>query len=288
MSGAGDSGPAFSVGCYNVLCSTYAVKWGEREGVGHDGASNWPARWPVLRDIIARANWDVVCLQEVESTDAPDIAAGLEDTYVTRYFKHAKRPPDGVLIAVKRAAFKDLVFTERQFNGVAFGRVDMVHEPCSSTVCVVTCHARGGNEEQLGALAAFADEGGGADVTVVAGDFNEDFCAEDRRSARCPLPETAAGAYETLLREGALPQLSRPPHKQAEDQKSGKGKVDWIFVRGRAPRCSVALFRDEASHAAVLESHQPCAATGQWPSDHGAEALSVRVVPAVPAAPADL
>ena len=46
----------------------------------------------------------------------------------------------------------------------------------------------------------------------------------------CPLP----GRWETLLREeenSDLPKFSRPPHKQAEDQKSGKGKVDWIFVR---------------------------------------------------------
>lgn len=29
------------------------------------------------------------------------------------------------------------------------------------------------------------------------------------------------------------------------------------------------LFVDEASRRAIIESHKDCAATGQWPSDHG-------------------
>merc|ERR1712167_455783 len=121
-------GAAFSVGSYNVLCSTYAVKWCEREGVGPDGASNWSARWPAMRDIIARARWDLVCLQEVEHTDVEEIAGGLGDAYRTQYFKHVKRPPDGLLIAVRREAFEDAhVFGQMQYNGVAFGRVDLIH-----------------------------------------------------------------------------------------------------------------------------------------------------------------
>lgn len=270
---------AFSIGCYNVLCSTYAVKWNEREGVDNEGNSNWATRWPIMKDIITRAHWGVVCLQEVEHTDAQEIAVGLGGTYMTHYFKHTKRPPDGLLIAVDTSVFENPVFVETQFNGVAFGRVDMVYKSCSSKVRVLTCHARGGNAEQLAALASFAEETNDADVTVVTGDFNEDFSIEGCDKVRCPLPNSSASCYSTLLREDIAQKFSRPPHKQAEDQKSGKGKVDWIFVRASESRCDVALFRDEASHSAMMESHKPCEATGQWPSDHGCEAFSVRITP---------
>lgn len=162
-------------------------------------------------------------------------------------------------------------------GAVAFGRVDLTHLATGRRIRVITAHCRGGRQPQLEALAAFGDEGEGSDVTVIAGDFNEDFHSEDRAVVRCPFPETL-GEYRTLLR-GELPALSRPPHKQAEDQSSGKGKVDYIFVRGARGRCCVELFRDEASSAAILSSHAACVETGQWPSDHGAEALSFRMGP---------
>lgn len=266
---------SFSVGCYNVLCPTYAVKWGEREGMGPDRANNWSSRWPVMQDIIQRANWDICCLQEVEVADMNDILTGFGDQYSSYYFKHAKRPPDGVLIAVRRDAFECVGATEIQWRGsVAFGRVDLRHRSSGVSVRVVTAHMRGGNAQQLADLAAFADEGCSADVTVVTGDFNEDFGAGHGAFA-CPLPDSKLGCWSTLQRQDGLPEVSRPPHKQGPDQKSGKGKIDWIFVRGSAPWTALNLFRDPASYAAILESHAACAATGEWPSDHGCEALSV-------------
>ncbi|CAK0829913.1 unnamed protein product, partial [Prorocentrum cordatum] len=58
------------------------------------------------------------------------------------------RPPDGLLIAVKDEAFSNITFMETQFNGAAFGRVDMLHKATCRSVRVVNCHARGGNAEQ--------------------------------------------------------------------------------------------------------------------------------------------
>eukprot|EP00931_Biecheleriopsis_adriatica_P006095 TRINITY_DN107551_c0_g1_i1.p1 TRINITY_DN107551_c0_g1~~TRINITY_DN107551_c0_g1_i1.p1 ORF type:complete len:344 (-),score=68.39 TRINITY_DN107551_c0_g1_i1:36-1013(-) len=272
-----DSAPSsFRVGCYNVLCSTYAVKWKEQQGVGPDGLSNWPSRWPAMRDIIKRAEFDVLCLQEVEHTDVEAIVADLGGSYQTHYFKHRVRPPDGVLIAVRADAFEATpAWREKDDSGVAFAGVDIVHRSSGARVCVVTGHMRGKKPQQLKAFSEFADESSNADVTVITADFNEDFSSTG--TLQCPFAESARGCYATLLREEGLPALSRPPNKQAEDQKSGKGKVDWIFVRGHAPDVHVEVFRDEASRRAILESHAPCEATGDWPSDHGCEALSVRV-----------
>lgn len=269
----------FTVGCYNVLCSTYAVKWGEREGVSPDGSSNWAKRWPSMCEILRAAGFGVVCLQEVEHTDVDRIIADLGTEYACRYFKHEKRPPDGLLIALRRDTFEEPAFTEAQFNGVCFGRADVLHRSSQRSVGVVTCHCRGGNAEQLRQLAAFAAAPPEVDVVVVAGDFNEDFqLAPDSTgpSVRCPLNLDPCLGYSTLLRGSGEPTFSRPPHKQAEDQSSGKGKVDWIFVWGKES-CGVRLSRDAQSREAILASHGICEATGQWPSDHGAEALMVSV-----------
>jgi len=248
------------------------VKWKEQQGVGADGLTNWSARWPAMRDILRQAQFDVICMQEVEHTDVDQITSDLGSDYNAHYFKHTKRPPDGVLIAVRSGVFDPSPsWAERDNNGVTFGGVDLVHCKSGAKVRVITGHMRGGRAEQLKAFSDFADEGK-AEVTVITADFNEDFRSGGDGGVRCPFPENPDGRYVTLTRDEGLPQLSRPPNKQAEDQSSGKGKIDWIFVRGR-----VELFRDEASRRAILDSHGPCAATGDWPSDHGCEALCIHI-----------
>jgi len=268
-----------SVGCFNLLSPTYAVKWDEREGKGPDGSSNWAQRWPLLCNFILRAHWDLVCLQEVEAAEQERIQADLGSGYQSFYFKHEKRPPDGLMIAVRTDVWENAASQEIQHGGVAFGLVDVTHIMTGMRVRIVTAHCRGGREEQLQALADFADaEGKEPDVTVITGDFNEDFTEADGK-VRCPFPERRAGSFTTLAREPGLPQVSRPPHKQLPDQKSGKGKIDWIWVRGHRGRCDVELFRDSASRLAILSSHSESAVTGQWPSDHGCEGLSFHMYP---------
>jgi len=259
------------------------VKWKELEGVGPDGLTNWSLRWPVMCQLLRQAQFDLLCMQEVEHTDAEDISAGLGADYVTFYFKHKARPPDGLMIAVRSAAFApEPIPAQLEHNGVAFGRVDVTHRASGQRVRILTIHARGGRTEQLEALAQFADDDGcDVDVTIIAGDFNEDFGAQSgyKEEAHCPFPEGRRGRYVTIARERDLPQVSRPPAKQAPEQKSGKGKIDYIWVRGGDSACPTILFRDEASRRAILESHAVCEATGHWPSDHGVEALSLRLLP---------
>jgi len=230
-----------------------------------------------MRDVMQKAQFDVVTLQEVEHTDVDEINAGLGTGYVSHYFKHAKRPPDGVLISLRKDACQAVSHGEVQWNNsVAFGRVDFVHKSSGRKVRVVTAHMRGGKKEQLKELVDFADDGNEADVTVITADFNEDF-GLSKGEFSCPFPDGPLGSWTTLQRDSSLPAVSRPPHKQGPDQKSGKGKIDWIFVRGKAGSCDISLFHDQASRTAMLESHAPCAATGQWASDHGCEALSIRI-----------
>ena len=47
--------------------------------------------------------------------------------------------------------------------------------------------------------------------------------------------------------------------------------MDYIFAAGPG----LSLERDEASMRALVLSHQKCDETGEWPSDHGMEAMTV-------------
>ena len=40
---------------------------------------------------------------------------------------------------------------------------------------------------------------------------------------------------------------------------------------------TLQLFHDEATLAAIKRSHRPCEETGEWPSDHGVEAVALFV-----------
>ncbi|CAE7216648.1 Calm4 [Symbiodinium microadriaticum] len=265
--------PTFSICTYNLLCPTYAVKWKEQQGMAADGSSNWPVRWPVMRDILQRGQFDVLCLQEVENTELDSIVADLGSRYRAKYFKHSRRPPDGLLIAVKSSAFKaspEWILGEHQ-------GVDLEH-PCGAKIRVVTGHMKGGRPAQLQAFAEFASAESSADVEILTADFNEDFAEQGRSEGvvRCPFGHEER-PYSTLPRALELPQLSRPPNKQDEGQSSGKGKVDYIWVRERTKEFRTDMVCDPLSRRAIIESHRNCDATGEWPSDHGCEAFSVQL-----------
>eukprot|EP00435_Cladocopium_sp_Y103_P045112 s2248_g12.t2 len=269
------STPTLSVGSYNVLCTTYALKWKEQQGMDANGNSNWALRWPVMRDILKQASFDVLCLQEVEKTDVDSIVADLGPEYKSHYFKHPEkgRPPDGLLIAVKSSVCASAPFwSERDFKGkVIFGGVDFQH-PCGARIRVITGHMRGRNQEQLDAFGAFGAEGT-AQIEVITADFNEDFQERSAGTVPCPFDSK----HVTLRRAPDLPQVSRPGNKQA--QTPGQGlKIDYIWVRERTKDFQTELFFDEASRRAIIDSHKDCEATGEWPSDHGCEALSIRLL----------
>ncbi|CAK9114733.1 unnamed protein product [Durusdinium trenchii] len=272
-----ETAPSFTVGSYNVLCTTYALKWKELQGMDANGNSNWSLRWPVMRDILRRAQLDVICLQEVEKTDVERIVADLGPEYTSHYFKHPEegRPPDGLLIAVKTSCTcASPSWSQCDFKGkVIFGGVNFQLAKSGARVRVVNGHMRGGNQKQLDAFAAFGAEGD-AQIEVITADFNEDFEERSEGAVFCPFK----GQYVTLRRSPDLPQVSRPGNKQA--QTPGQGlKIDYIWVRERSQDYEAQLSFDDASRRAILESHKNCEATGQWPSDHGCEALNIRVLP---------
>ena len=53
-------------------------------------------------------------------------------------------------------------------------------------------------------------------------------------------------------------------------------EAEVALIRGRLlEQLAVHLERDAESRQAILHSHAACQETGEWPSDHGLEALSL-------------
>ena len=105
---------------------------------------------------------------------------------------------------------------------------------------------------------------------MICGDFNEEL----------PAAAFEGMGFRTLARDtaGGEPPVSRPAHKQQPSQNSsGKGKVDFILVAGE----HAVIQRDDKSRAALLTSHCSCEETGEWPSDHGMEALTINLLKSV-------
>ena len=270
-------------GQYNLLCPAYGVKWSEREackdwgGKDDHGGSNWDVRWPALRRIIASAPWDVLALEELQTGDTrDDVVTALGDIGMRLiWFDHPGRE-DALGIAYKTATLSPIGQASRPFPAedpkATTGRVDLQHSPSGQVVRVLVTHQRGGVAAQLDDLFDFASADAPAGcVTLVCGDFNEDFGEAALR---------IRPGYRTLPRGGDEPVVSRPVHKQGAENSSGKGKIDYIFVKAPEPSSSLppdalTLERDAESRQAILHSHAACQETGEWPSDHGLEALSL-------------
>jgi hypothetical protein len=278
------------VGQYNLLCPTYGVKHGEREACAawtsktEHGASNWPQRWPALQRVLQRgAPWGLLLLEELEDATRADVTDTLNALGLALvWFDHPGRA-DALGIAYDETAFRPVATASRPYPPdhpkVVSGRVDLTHTPSGQAVRVVVTHQRGGRAAQLEDLFAFAaadthDASGGENksesseslVTIVGGDFNEDF---GERAVKGVRP-----GFTTLPRSGEELAVSRPPHKLEGAERSGKGLIDYIFVSHSGPG-TLALERDDTSRLAMDMSHAACDETGQWPSDHGIEALTL-------------
>jgi len=269
----------FRIGQFNLLCPTYGVKWGEREACvdwrskEEHGGSNWEQRWPALLRILTAASCDVIALQELEDSMRSSLEDGLRSIGLTlAWFPHPGRA-DAVGIAFKtddfsieNTACKDFPLDDPKATS---GLVDLRHQPTGVSIRCVSTHQRGGNAVQLADTFEFACAGTPcSSLVLVCGDFNEDFG-----------PSIEPFGFRTLDRGEDEPVVSRPEHKQCPENKSGQGKIDYIFVKGGdEEREPVFLERDECSAETIKMSHAACVETGEWPSDHGMEALQIVVV----------
>ena len=307
----------FRIGQFNVLCPSYGVKWGEREAcadwktkeehgamllcsvvlrsvvpcsvvpcsvvpcsvvpcsvVPCSGGSNWSARWPAILRILAASACDVLTLQEVEESVRTELEQGLDSIGLSLvWFAHPGRV-DAVAIAFRTDQFTLEACASRDFPRedpkATTGRVDLRHNSSGIHIRCLSTHQRGGNTTQLEDTFQFAYEDAPAKaVILVCGDFNEDFG-----------PKFEPFEFQTLDRDPAAgePIVSLSYCGLADlgaENSSGKGKIDYIFVKGNEQK--IGLERSEGSRVAIEMSHAACPETGEWPSDHGMEALQVVV-----------
>ena len=268
------------VGTYNLLCPTYGVKWGEREACldwrsKHEhGLSNWELRWPALLRVIQAAPWDLLALEELEDGTRADVEAACDGLGLRLvWFPHPGRC-DALGLAYNPQALRAEESASRGYPTGApratSGRVDFRHLQTGRVVRAAVTHQRGGVAEQWNDLVDFVGDAAEEATCIICGDMNEDFgsVASGAKGSDFVSLDRDAAAGESLV--------SRPPHKMTSDQSSGKGKIDYVLVR--PPKGGAVVFeRDEASRRAMALAHGPCDETGQWPSDHDIEAVSLTV-----------
>jgi endonuclease/exonuclease/phosphatase family metal-dependent hydrolase len=251
----------FTVGTWNLLHPRYAEKYREREGIGKDGKSNWPARAPHIANMLARSNLDVYLLQEVDEEQlAGLVSSGGLSGWDVHHCTHPNREArDGVAVLLRRQSFcvvaKEMVpfeAKEKERRGQHYMCAAVtfaVHTETKLRIAVASVHfySKKSVDPQATLLEFFKQRSADYDAVVWGGDCNNVF-----RQA------PAGYVWEEASQH-------RPTRRA-----SGK-KIDWIFVTLGAPsvqRCAAAELLPDASRLVVPE-------TGFAPSDHFAEAVAV-------------
>eukprot|EP01062_Namystynia_karyoxenos_P024911 TRINITY_DN19750_c0_g1_i1.p1 TRINITY_DN19750_c0_g1~~TRINITY_DN19750_c0_g1_i1.p1 ORF type:complete len:305 (+),score=65.67 TRINITY_DN19750_c0_g1_i1:133-915(+) len=227
---------------FNLLCPAYGVKWGELEACVDASAPperrqcNWAARWPALRRLLSMAQWDVLCMQELQEATLPSVRSATDELGMElRVWNHPGRE-DALGVAFRRSSLSCERESVAVHGPAATGVLDLTHKVSARRVRVVCTHQKGGVAEQMAALLEAAEstpEGAEApDLTLLAGDFNEDFGAGGGLSTSAP----ARAGYKTLP-------LARPAARgrstgSGREGARGPGRSPWSAIRSPSPACS--------------------------------------------------
>lgn len=258
------SRPSFRIGAYNLLAPYYAEKYKQKEGILENGTENWSVRWPALAQVLSGCPWDILCLVELAKAKYSTAKKNVEDLCLTFaaplsmcYFEHPLRK-DALAILYAGERFDLLRRDTLEFNGAATALVDLKERHTGFTLRVMAVHQWHPMDKRhtghMNAILNFAQ--GHVDCTVLAGDFNEDA----RKSENA--------AQQDLVRSFKSVDRQAYPHLPKESTPNlGQDKLDWIWVKGADPE-----YDDFCQHV-IAASHRPCLETGNWPSDHGMEAV---------------
>jgi hypothetical protein len=261
------AGPTeLTVGTWNLLHPTYAVKYREVEGIYGRTKSNWPDRAPEIGDRLLKGGLDVYLLQEVGQAQLDDLQPYVSQLYELRFAAHPGRgAKDGVAVLVRKARLQieedhtlEILAKEKDLKGQHYMSAMLVTARDVATgarVLAVSAHfyAKKAVDPRGTLLAELARRFAGdnpPELVVWGGDCNEVYRAPFFGGAFC----TADGRCPTRFR--------------------GTKKIDWIFVGGAALS---GVVRSEATQKFVKASSEAILATGQPPSDHLAEAVSIRM-----------
>ena len=160
----------------------------------------------------------------------------------------------------------DLLGTDSfEHNGMVTGLADLMEKGTGISVRVVVLHgfhprnakSHAGHLEGILKFARGRNVGDNMHCTVLAGDFNE-----DPRQSLQPAAQALVRDFVTASREDH-PEL---PIKSTTNPNI-EHKLDWVWVEG------AQVEYDDRCKRAIISSHTACPETGQWPSDHGLEAV---------------
>lgn len=239
---------------YNILAPELAVKWKVPAGLAANGQDNWPVREGQLHANIRALVADITCLQEISADSIPALQRDFAVAGAA-LFPH----PQGVVYygtgllynpqQLELAETFTLISShdgERSASGAVF-----VHKPSRRKVAALSVHLAGYDNRERDAdvirttcergraeLASYITQlepyAARADLTLLAGDFNED---------------TAVPVPSALCRINILQQAGYAwdGSQLATEPASGR-VIDYLALRGGQPKpAPVALPFPQAS-----------------------------------------
>ncbi|MBN4066803.1 endonuclease/exonuclease/phosphatase family protein [Simkania negevensis] len=245
---------SFTIGTYNILAEGSRSMRDSKESL----FSNFDreGRMGKIVQNIKQTDLDVVCLQEVTRDVFTTLQATLTRSGYTGYFvQHKKGQPDGVAIFYKRTVFSypkhqelDLSTQETSKHSLI---LNLTHTATHKTICVATTHLSGGDKKPLGREEAIQlqEHLAGAtpvDLTVVAGDFNQDQEEETYERSQEELPEDKRGVF---FQAG----YQNDNNTEATEIRTCDDKerhIDWIVSKGadRLQHVGLKQERDASDH----------------------------------------
>ena len=271
---------ALSVATYNLLHPTYAVQYGDVEGITEGGGSNWSQRAPCIAALLRDAYLDVYLLQEIglEQLDdlrevlgggaSPEAVGQPEDIvgyimdlgeYVCVHVIHPGRDArDGVAILLRRDRFRLL----GAWAVPLWREGDVPHMCAAAALAVVS----GGRRIVFSSVHFCLKRGLDPEVPLLwhLGQLAEKCC---------PVAAVVWGGDCNRIYEKLPTGFAFLADGMADTRPNGRlKKIDWLFATE-----SSGLARSPRTENFISLTCCAVAATGRTPSDHRGEALEIRL-----------
>ena len=260
----GKSPSNITIGTYNILfpqtlppkppfCTT--IGYFESNGVIFE---NSEFRMKIIVDNIEKSNLDIICLQEVSYQAFKNLKKSFSKTYAIQFEIHPKSK-HGVAIMYKKKRFTSLETSSGVYSNQPQARKhignDLRDKTTGKVIRVATAHFfdpramtnKKGHTEALIEFAERTSSSTPADLTIIAGDMNQDQFGDIingqsqhlNPQIKHPLDLKQATAFQPFFKHHYYADSNRDSSEYDKDGYGGnkiyskERRIDWIWVKSK-------------------------------------------------------
>lgn len=252
----------WTIGTYNLLHPTYAVKYLEKTGLDANCRSNWPLRAEVIANLLVDAGLDIYLLQEVGREQLSDLLRLLGDRYEETFAVHPGREArDGTAVLTRRARLQVM-------QSCAVPLPSATGRPYMSAAAVCALDRASGL--RLGVVSGHLYEARGKshDPEGRIHDFLDGCLAGESQTWRYDIAVWGGDCNKGYMPCGQGPRGFR--HVPGGPKTCKSRQIDWIFF---SPQCT-GMRGAPATEKFIASTQHVIAGSGCPPSDHFGESIS--------------